>query len=829
MNKLFHFLLLLGFLSFHHICKAQEIDSEPINLSWERVPVEVKGIKIFGISDSTIYGYSPTQIYRSHNYGAHWENINSIGMDVTQSEIQEATLSNNKITFLINSRTENGGGSINKIYIKEMGLHGENGRTLIDLQWSGGHFSCLTDANNVRRLTNSVVSYNEHHYCLGNFNNLFMFTDNNGTSWHSLQLNESQGNYDFDYYFPPKAYFNGKIITLNYDNQLVSLYGYARDTLLADISKYATTDSTLYAIKNYPTPTLYSTTDLMNWNSQTIPFEYVSRFYTKENQLFFHTPSGIYKSLHPDNNDFIKVFEHSTCTKLLVSGDNYLLPLQDNRFLLTNNAGTSWDTITAGYPFDGTISYPFVSSDDVFGYTKEYFQDLSKLSQDGIFLIDSIDTPNVLHKYSPYFKDGGLWLQSVTSANHDSISIKKSDDYGNTWSTVFSTNNHVTSHFHFFAHAGKIYAFSQQHNTLITTDSGITWSEIPLIFKTDELLVNDDTILAIDNQQLKLSLNSGSTWSIIKNGVNNFYTSGTTIFTNNGNKQIISKSTDMGNTWTTLLDFSGSSMYYTLLTKNNNAMILKGSFYYHNFISFDFGNTIYQFSGPFWEKLIDPYGNQQTYSVPSAYFQFIGDYLYAFANNGTWKTKITPDSSAVICEGDDYEFNGELYSETGFYAAHFTDQNGCDSSSVLFLTVQQPTITEINIDITSGETYNDIPIFNDTTIIENYSSTGGCDSIVEIHLTVITGIDALPKNLLDLTIYPNPVSNNIHINYNLANPEEIRIIIFDVLGKTTYTNTYEKYSDGQININTSQWNTGVYLIRVETNGGPVVRKVIKTE
>jgi len=50
----------------------------------------------------------------------------------------------------------------------------------------------------------------------------------------------------------------------------------------------------------------------------------------------------------------------------------------------------------------------------------------------------------------------------------------------------------------------------------------------------------------------------------------------------------------------------------------------------------------------------------------------------------------------------------------------------------------------------------------------------------------ITGVDYKPKNISELSIFPNPSSNTVHINFVLKYAATVSLLIFDVKGKLVY-------------------------------------------
>ena len=94
--------------------------------------------------------------------------------------------------------------------------------------------------------------------------------------------------------------------------------------------------------------------------------------------------------------------------------------------------------------------------------------------------------------------------------------------------------------------------------------------------------------------------------------------------------------------------------------------------------------------------------------------------------------------NAQICEGDTYDFNGQLIAEPGIYLDTLTTALGCDSVSELHLSVISPEPTFIDTSICPGDIYilgdqqiSEPGIYYDTVLIGN-----DCESVTELHLSI---------------------------------------------------------------------------------------------
>lgn len=94
---------------------------------------------------------------------------------------------------------------------------------------------------------------------------------------------------------------------------------------------------------------------------------------------------------------------------------------------------------------------------------------------------------------------------------------------------------------------------------------------------------------------------------------------------------------------------------------------------------------------------------------------------------------------ASICDGSDYDFNGDLLTEAGTYTQTYTAFNSCDSVVNLTLTVLPLSVTNLLASICEGETF----VINGETLntAGNYTylftAANGCDSTVALALSVL--------------------------------------------------------------------------------------------
>ena len=199
--------------------------------------------------------------------------------------------------------------------------------------------------------------------------------------------------------------------------------------------------------------------------------------------------------------------------------------------------------------------------------------------------------------------------------------------------------------------------------------------------------------------------------------------------------------------------------------------------------------------------------------------------------------------TAEICEGEDYKENGfnltnlsaGVYNET----LELETDYDCDSIVNLTLTVlENPEMTiEGNTTITqgesttltasgadsyvwsTGETTASITVSPEETT--KYSVVGtkdGCESETEVTVNVTVGVSE--NDALNAKIYPNPTQSEL--NVRCAGMREITVFMPN-------GQTIEKINvnDDNYILNMSDYKSGVYYLRITTDNGTSIQKVLK--
>ena len=183
----------------------------------------------------------------------------------------------------------------------------------------------------------------------------------------------------------------------------------------------------------------------------------------------------------------------------------------------------------------------------------------------------------------------------------------------------------------------------------------------------------------------------------------------------------------------------------------------------------------------------------------------------------------------VICQGEEFTGHGfNNVTRAGTYTLDLKSVTGCDSTITLNLTVLSGDTTRIEQTITTedlpyeyqGKVYPEgtVPgVYIDTINI----STGNCDDVIILTLTIeeVVGVDNVI--ISDLTMVPNPVrvaeELTISGEFTEAERQGLMVTIFNAIGQKVY----EAEPDNYPIVVDGLYQRGVYVVRVVTGVGDV--------
>ena len=184
---------------------------------------------------------------------------------------------------------------------------------------------------------------------------------------------------------------------------------------------------------------------------------------------------------------------------------------------------------------------------------------------------------------------------------------------------------------------------------------------------------------------------------------------------------------------------------------------------------------------------------------------------------------------------------GLNFTTSGTYYYHVVDSaEFTDTAVTLYLTVNYSELTEVSDTIRKGEGYEghgfsftpkEIELMMQTlqeegavtvVVSDTLQTETGCDSIVTLYLTVSSTLST-PNSQLSITlkVYPNPTTKSVTVEADGLQQVEL----YDAVSRRLDVITSSR--DNVITADLEAYPAGPYYLRIRTENGTVIKKVIK--
>ncbi len=110
-------------------------------------------------------------------------------------------------------------------------------------------------------------------------------------------------------------------------------------------------------------------------------------------------------------------------------------------------------------------------------------------------------------------------------------------------------------------------------------------------------------------------------------------------------------------------------------------------------------------------------------------------------------------------------------------------------------------------------------------MIDGFSNSKG-DFSIGIKSVTHVGVSEFVSNIRSLSIYPNPVTDELNINYNFFNAENVEFQLLDLTGRVLLNNSDSNIKNGIKTINVKNLKSGMYLLRLSSVNGNCSRKIM---
>ena len=184
---------------------------------------------------------------------------------------------------------------------------------------------------------------------------------------------------------------------------------------------------------------------------------------------------------------------------------------------------------------------------------------------------------------------------------------------------------------------------------------------------------------------------------------------------------------------------------------------------------------------------------------------------------------------------------GLNFSTSGTYYYHVVDSaEFTDTAVTLYLTVNYSELTELTDSVRAGNDYEghgfyltaaEIELLRQTlqeegtatvVVSDTLQTVAGCDSIVNLYLTIGSPLSTFNSQLsTTLRVYPNPTTKNVTVEADGLQEVEL----YDAVSRKLSTLTANRST--AVKVDLESYPAGPYYLRIRTENGTVIKKVIK--
>jgi photosystem II stability/assembly factor-like uncharacterized protein len=506
--------------------------------------------------------------------------------------------------------------------------------------------------------------------------------------------------------------------------------------------------------------------------------------------------------------DTIRSFEH-----IKISGNNIFATSQsslDYGVYISTNDGSSWTLSHNGLPSPSTQSATALAYDGTNLYVAYYypppFNQLYYSSNNGMNFLPAGNRLPDRTITSLYPSANQLFTGT------DNYGVYSTTDLGSTWNLK---NNGITEPIWCVSSNGNLILAGTPFGLYMSTNSGNSWNETGLIYEgISSVIANNGKIFASTGTGIQVSSDNGATWSVSSAGihVSSFYSDGSNIFAC-GWGTGINLTTDNGLTWTALNN--GISHLNTV------CLVRKGDKLFCGTID---GNPLHVFL-----YVSTNYGLNWTAT------SLIQKSMYALFVQGNSIIAGTYGAGIYISTDDGVTWFQSLSQYPKIVRNIVGNQNVLFSSANNYFTTLDSGVYYSTDGGLNWSPFNDglvdyrIPYLalNNNIL---YGGTGA--SVWKRDVTSLVGINLLSSNIPNKFAiyqnYPNPFNPSTKISYDLPSEVNVKLTVYDDLGREIKTLVNEKQNAGkyEIEFDASNYPSGVYFYKLETARFMQTRKMV---
>ena len=138
-------------------------------------------------------------------------------------------------------------------------------------------------------------------------------------------------------------------------------------------------------------------------------------------------------------------------------------------------------------------------------------------------------------------------------------------------------------------------------------------------------------------------------------------------------------------------------------------------------------------------------------------------------------------------------------------------------------------VEDLTVDVrmlsgTSPLSYPDLELFFYAPCEEGIQSS----VFTSVYFGDATGVEDLESNISRLSIFPNPTSDVVNVNFNLLKSGNVKLELYDMLGRLQMQDLNEKFAAGeqQKRLDVAQMLSGIYMLVIQNGVNRVTKKIL---
>lgn len=521
-----------------------------------------------------------------------------------------------------------------------------------------------------------------------------------------------------------------------------------------------------------------------------------------------------------------------------------------------NNAvGGGWGSSAAGLQptifiktTDGGATWTYMPQKDE-NKTYEYSYELVfKNATTGLTAGGATKTPNFMRttdggaNWTPLNTPFGFQISRLFSfgdnviAVTNSSAIYKSSNFGTSWEAVTPIPNTTLTKLHAFSD-DVIYAGGQKGLIMKTVDGGKNWKALSHVANNACLSINglffltkDFGFSATSYGGIAKTSDGGASWTSLKKDTtaatvtNNavVFTTSTTGFVAgqlSSSIDIIYKTIDGGTTWTTAAKGIAAASLNSIAFGNTQVGAAVGAKL----------KILYTKDGGTTWALATTTGvpTAQAAATLNSVTFISGSEAIAVGDKVALKSADGGQTWSYVALTTDQTLNGVAFLNNNAWAVGA--KSGSPKSIGLWQSIDKGTTwsNKVNYSVfdTTTTTYNDVAITNNGSVFVCGASTGIYTNSTSVGVEKIDGIPAsfeLSQN------YPNPFNPETTINYSVNKPSNVKLNIYDVLGRLVKELVNENQQPGRYSVkfDGSSLSSGVYFYSINSGNSVLTKKML---